>query len=271
MVKKEDPILQIIEKSGNGFHLRTAMYLKSLGWDITIGQYYADPVTDKPREIDILAKKNFPIADSGKHILVELFIECKYVSEENVIWFTEKDFKKAKNLVRNNNMMRDCEDHQLSTIVGLYQKQHHYIKPNQVGKLTAKEKGSDIFFDGINSCLHSLISLEGRTYENYHLEYPVIILNSFDKIYEVTENPNEPYIKIQDNFQLEINYSYMSKENRQLSKYFLVDVISFNSLKSFLDEIRNVDISIAAGLALTQIKKAGNIIINQMFGRDDYQ
>ena len=65
---KKDPVLKIIEKSGNGFNIEVANYLKSLNWEVCVGQYYSDPVTGKSREVDILAKKNFSVGDSGKKL-----------------------------------------------------------------------------------------------------------------------------------------------------------------------------------------------------------
>jgi len=253
-MKHNDPILEIIEKSGNGFHLKVSDHLKSLGWDVDISQYYSDPVTGKPREIDIIAKKNFPISDSGENILISFFIECKYVNSENVIWFIDKDLEKTKKLISSNRVMRDCEDYQLKIINGTSIKMHHYIDGNKVAKLTAKNGNTDIFFDGMNGCLHGLISLENQNYETYRLNYPLIVLNSFDKIHEVIDSGDTPYSTVRENFQLAVDYSYLEKD-KQVKRHFIVDVVSLDLLTEFLEKIEEIDIEILKNLAISEIRE----------------
>ncbi len=263
-----DSILKIIEKSGNGFHLKVAKHLESLGWEATVGQYYADPVTDKPREIDILAQKKFSIGDSGQRLSVRLFAECKYVDNDNVLWFVEKDMKKTKDLIQENQIMRDCADTELMVTEELKARPHHYLKNEPVAKLNAKSGNVDIFYDGTNGSLHSLISLENYNYESYRLDYPIIILDSFKRTYRVAEDSTNKYEKIENNFQLGVDYSYLKKD-RQINKYFLIDVVSFDLLDDFLEELRMTDIQIAKDIIIDKIREQ---IFNERFNsnrRDD--
>lgn len=253
-MKKNDPILKIIEKSGNGFHLKVNDHLKSLGWDVDISQYYSDPVTGKPREIDIIAKKKFQIGDSRENILMRFFIECKYVSDENVIWFMDKDLEKTKELISSNRILRDCEEYQLRVTDGIETKIHHYMNGSKVAKLTAKNGNTDIFFDGMNGCLHGLISLENQDYETYRLDYPLIVLNSFNKIHEVVDSETTPYSTITENFQLAVDYSYLEKD-KQVKRHFIVDVVSLELLTEFLKEIEDTDIQILKNLAISEIRE----------------
>lgn len=56
--KDEDPVKQIIENSGNGFHYKVVNFLREKGWVVLVSPYYNDNVTDKQREIDIIAEKS---------------------------------------------------------------------------------------------------------------------------------------------------------------------------------------------------------------------
>ncbi len=80
-----DEINKIIETSGNNFHCKVLSYLKERGWHVLVSPYYTDNISDKPREIDLIAEKVF--GHGGKWserrgtINIKLFIECKYVSQ----------------------------------------------------------------------------------------------------------------------------------------------------------------------------------------------
>jgi hypothetical protein len=50
------------------------------------------------------------------------------------------------------------------------------------------------------------------------------------------ENPSQPQA-IDDNFQLEVNYAYMNSEKNQRTEYFLIDIVNFTKLDSFLEVI----------------------------------
>ena len=266
---KDDPVLKIIEKSGNGFHLKVAKHLESLDWEVTVGQYYADPVSEKPREIDIYARKRFRIGDSEEKLTVRLFIECKYVPDENVLWFVKKDMKKAKALVSENQVFRDCTDQQLMVMEDFKTKPHHYLTGGEVAKLNAKTGNTDIIYDGMNGSLHGLIALEHHEYQSYQLNYPMIVLNSFDKVFKATGDDTNPYEKIEDNFQLGADYSYMVKDH-QVNKYFLIDIVSFDQIDAFLGELRKTDVQIAQDVVIGRINESRwNARFNQE-GNDDF-
>lgn len=102
MAQDMKDIKSIIEKSGNTFHSKVLKRLKADGWTVLISPYYHDNVSNKPREIDLIAEKAF---SREKHrqfwgtINIKLFIECKYVSQKTVLWFHEKDKQKAEGLI----------------------------------------------------------------------------------------------------------------------------------------------------------------------------
>ena len=74
-----DKVKDIIASSGNNFHCKVFDYLKEKGWTVLISPYYNDNVSDKPREIDLIAEKAFAWKNSLNRFIgtvnVKLFIE----------------------------------------------------------------------------------------------------------------------------------------------------------------------------------------------------
>ena len=99
MKEIKDNFKDLIEQSGNNFHLEIVNLLRKNGWETEVSPYYYDDVDDKPREIDILAKKPiFVLKGQEKPTYnVYLFIECKNLKEEVVFW--PDDLNKDKSVV----------------------------------------------------------------------------------------------------------------------------------------------------------------------------
>src|SRR3954463_3413355 len=94
----------IVLESGNSFHCRVVRFLQDNGWHTQISPYYMDNSTNKPREIDLIAEKFWmykdPFRRASGTVNVKLFIECKYIPQVNVFWFSPKDKLSAKQWVR---------------------------------------------------------------------------------------------------------------------------------------------------------------------------
>ena len=91
-----DEIEKIVVESGNSFHCQVTNFLKEKGWQSLVSPYYMDGATNKPREIDLIAEKHwsrerdYGRGESGA-LIIKLFIECKYISQPTVFWFSDKD------------------------------------------------------------------------------------------------------------------------------------------------------------------------------------
>ncbi len=94
-----------------------------------------------------------------------------------------------------------------------------------------------------------MIGLKTSEYTRYSFDYPVMIFNSFKNIFSATNN-----MEITENFQRAVDYSYKI-EKEQINKYFIIDVVSFEMLDSFLDKIEKSDIAIMINKALSDIKE----------------
>lgn len=248
MNSKKDPIAELIERSGNNFHCQVINFLRAAAWTVLISPYYNDNFTDKPREIDIVAEKEFVVNNNFDQFLgmlnVKLFIECKFINKDIIFWLDEKDKEKA-----NERVERD------TSIQYLNENSHHYLKNGKVAKLfsSSPEKSLDneLIYKAINQSLNAMVYyknsrsiLPGRR-ENIQkiLNYPLIICNTFDRFYKV-EIGNAVYSKMDDNFQLEINYAYLDKDKNNQADYFLIDVIDFSNggFTKFLKDLEAVDL-----------------------------
>ena len=238
----------IISQSGNTFHSSVLRYMTNCGWTVLISPYYNDNVTNKPREIDLIAEKEFNMtnflgAPVGT-VNVRLFIECKYISQINVFWFHFKDRQKVEELITKTTQIPAGSD----AIA-----HHHYLGGiNRVAKLFSDERikptENETFFKALNQCLNAMVYYRYRgsiirNFDNRHrniqltLNYPVILCSSFENLYQVEmELASEPK-RIENNFQLEVNYAYMTADANNINEFFLIDIIDFGLIGQFLDVI----------------------------------
>ena len=245
-----EKVRSIIEKSGNKFHCKVLKFLQDKDWTVLISPYYNDNISNKPREIDLIAEKAFDAKDrqgrfSGT-VNVKLFVECKYISQKTVFWFHDKDEQKAENLVLQTTPLKENN---------IYTKKHHYLEdPSTVAKLFADESkrstDNEAFYKALNQSLNAMIYFRNKGsiiklpperdgYVLHTLEYPVIVCNSFEKLYRVEISTDTDPSNITDNFQLEVNYAYLTSDGDNRDEYFLIDILNFNLFGSFLDRIED--------------------------------
>lgn len=255
MDEKKDAIKDIIEKSGNTFHSKVVKFLREKGWSVLISPYYNDNITDKPREIDIIAEKAIKIEHFIENQYIgtfceRLFIECKYISKEIVFWFDNKDEEKAKNRITADTPLKypnEINDHHYST-----------NKEKKVAKLFAsnpdKSQDNEIIYKALNQSLNAMIYYKNtpsitsteRTTNLSPVNYPLILCNEFDKLYKTDLEKDGEYSKIEENFQLEVNYAYLNKYKSSIPDYFLIDIIDFNKLDKFL-KVLDEDVALIKG------------------------
>jgi len=233
-------IKSIIQKSGNNFHCDVLNYFKEKDWCTLISPYYTDAITDKPREIDIITEKGYKCKDIwGKFhgtINVKLYIECKYISNKVVFWFANKDMDKATDWVINNTHHEK---------ISSYAESHHYLKDGKVAKLFASSKQArpenEDIYRALNQCLNAMVYnrrskslLPGEQKILSTIEYPVIVCNSFNNFYRLDIEEKKGPDKINENFQLEVNYAYLDSKKKHVNEYFLIDLIDYNKIDEFL-------------------------------------
>ena len=170
--------------------------MREKNWTVLISPYYNDNITDKPREIDIIAEKEFDVMEPlfRKYLgtlLVRLFIECKYIHKEIAFWFDNKDEESAiKRIMKDTSLKHPDEN--------VFIKEHHYYTSKEVAKLSAsdsdKSPDKEIIYKALNQSLNAMVYYKsspsailakrsGRALRI--VNYPLILCNSFDKLYRV--------------------------------------------------------------------------------------
>ncbi len=246
--KKKSAVQEIIEKSGNSFHSRVVNQLRDLGWSLLVSPHYSDNFTDKPREIDIIAEKKFEVKDFIHDWLgtlnVRLVIECKYISGDTVFWFEPKDMERATQRILRDTGMEDPK-RDANT------QRHHYYSDKPIAKLFASDskrsEDNEVINKAINQVLNATVYYRHRgdvklvtTPRGYidkvlkRVSYPLIVVNSFENFHSTPMNGNGESQPITEPFQLEVNYAYTDKDRNDHNEYFLIDVVSFDTLPAFL-------------------------------------
>ncbi len=245
-------IQNIITLSGNSFQSKAIRFFRDKGWDVTVSPYYNDNLSDKPREIDIVATKTFPVKDYFNgykgSVAVRLFVECKYVHDATVFWFDNIDTESAiKRAMKDTGL----ENPNLNTKI----QSHHYLTTQTVAKLFASnqknQKDNDIFYKALNQCLNATLYYENRTsaIRNKHdhdnilkiVNYPIIICDKFDNLFK-TDFDNTSPVPVDTNFVMEVNYAYLNQQKEHVDEYFLIDIVDYSNLESFLNLIETSDI-----------------------------
>jgi hypothetical protein len=235
----------IVNQSGNTFHSKVMKYLKTKGWYTLVSPYYMDSATGKPREIDLIVERSWSYMNQfqGKYgaVIIKLFVECKYISQLNVFWFSNKDIASAKQWVVTNTPLPKNN---------VYTDKHHYLTNPKVAKLFATKNRpnteNEVIYRALNQSLNAMVYMRGHESINpefrehgtpvlANIEMPVILCNGFADFYRVEmEDPSEP-TPINQNFQLEVNYAYLDYDKKNRQEYFLIDIVDFDKLDDFLN------------------------------------
>ena len=257
---KLDIVKEIVNRSGNNFHYQVVNFLRERGWNVLVSPYYTDNLTDKPREIDIIAEKAFDVTAFISNwigtINVKLFIECKYINTNNVFWFDAINKQEVIKRIMTDTPLEDPNKN-------ISIEKHHYMNVEKVAKLFASENKSqengEVFYKAINQNLNalvyyknkgnaSIIPKSGRTVNVLcALNYPLIVCNSFDNLFSIDVVEESEPKNIENNFQLEVNYAYLRNftqtgSQQSISEYFLLDVIDFRKFDDFLTLLEKNDI-----------------------------
>ncbi len=262
---QSDIVKDMVNRSGNNFHYKVVNFLRDRGWSVLVSPYYTDNLTDKPREIDIIAEKAFDVkgwsAGWMGTLNVKLFIECKYINSNNVFWFDTLDKPNTIERIMTDTPLEDPKKN--ITIAG-----HRYMAVEKVAKLFASEgkgqENNEVFYKAINQNLNALVYYKNkgnasivppqdgkRTNILCCLNYPLIVCNSFQNLFGIDVLAGDEPFNIPNNFHLEVNYAYLNNvggNQSAVSEYFLVDVIDFRKFDDFITLLKEKDIEIIQGV-----------------------
>ncbi len=247
----------IFKKSGMITHLKTVQALKNDGWSINVSSYYYDNVGDQVKEIDIIAEKRFnsaPFGSESTHQLnIQLFIECKYINSEFLVWFDQINQKKLTEALESKTGLwllsagRGGADISNGDL--------HYLQDSRAAKLFSTVHGAeDVVYKAISQCLRALVYYEqwadGPIFHKFNvhretkgsiMRYPIIVCGNFENLKEVVaeDDVSKATTKpIDNNFLIETNYVYPDKGKVSTSDdYFLIDVVNVENFGTFLKTI----------------------------------
>jgi len=243
---------KIILESGNNLHLEVVKTLEEKDWQVDLSAYYYDDTANKPREIDIVARKKIryipsqrgkPITDWRPYTFqVFLFIECKYFKNE--IAFRIHPTTRNKEAVACEGMNKD---EVLEDVGNL----HHYLKVSSIAQLY-DTIDQDAVFNAITQPVKSLTFFKDRQGAQ-GLYYPITIYSGIDGVYALhgkkqTEE-NLDALKLEDYTIVGLDYSYRSPVSQQLrTNYFFVDFLHKDRLSDLLKTIDNETQAVASHL-----------------------
>jgi len=247
----------LVEKSGMMTHLKVIDCLKSSGWSVVVSPYYYDGVADLVKEIDIVAEKQFSSAErahiSSVQVNVQLFIECKYVNQEVMLWFDKPDTERAVEALQRDSGLQLA----VRTSGDITPDSFRYLKAEKVAKLFTTNSGKeDIIYKALSQSLRSLVyykqwapgpvanQFNGHSELVSHIvRYPVVVCDNFKNLKEVVVGEglsNFVTKDLLDSFLLETNYVYFNKaKTTTINDYFWVDFVDTNYLATFLQSLES--------------------------------
>ena len=239
---KERTPSEIINESGNRFHCQVATTLRDKGWTVLLSPFYVDSATDKAREIDLICEKVWPLPSLGSSVEVhlQLYIECKYITQNVVFWFDGLNRFRAKEWLAQHTPLKPDN---------AFSDRHHYVENvKQVAKLFSsggdRNAENDPIYRAVTQCLGGLIHnrrmqhLVSRGAERmFTIPYPVILWSGGERFYRTEVQDSNSIQKVEANFLLEVDYAYLGLNGQAVREYFLIDVINFAQLDVFLSAL----------------------------------
>jgi hypothetical protein len=268
-----------IKNSGNNLHLEITETLKEKGWDTDISFYYCDDLTNKPREIDIIARKRIPIfEDKNPEIIkkynfsVFLFLECKNFQNQISFRVIDNSFNISKSAIgsqtKNLNIELILKETELKN-------KHHYLINKNVAKLYdvpykgKKEKKIDEkldkqIFESITQPIKSLIFFKKEENISKGVFYPMVIYRGIPGFYIIKKSKNTEKnldkLKPIKNLIFGLKYSYRKIIGGVAGVFyqtsnFLIDFVHQDELEKFLQKIEENEIPEIRKYLLTEGNK----------------
>lgn len=224
-------VKEIIADSGHNLNFEVVEMLEKNKWNVEIGQYYVDDITDKPREIDIVASKTIRADEFARDgydpargdFYVNLFIECKYFKELTVFWMRDKNPEKTLEAFK-------VEGMNLEQFLEVSQEKPHYFDfKTRVGKLFDGPVQKDVM-DAATTPLKSLTFFRDSRHQK-GLYYPVVVYDGPGKLFNQDKGQEKNVI-------FEMNYSYRGRDGRIKEKeIFYIEFVPKEIFISFLTAI----------------------------------
>ena len=205
--KQKSEVETLISKSGHNLHAWAAEYFADADYKVEISPYYVDAHTDKPREVDIVARKRIRIFDDSDEYAVNLVlaIDCKYLKQPAVFWGfpNEKNHAALK--------LMGCNLQELFAKVGagsfLYFSAEPVARLFQSGDRPADEPVSDPIYRACAQAISGTIFAREHSNDT-SLFYPVVVVDGPGQLF-FADNPHKEIASLI----VHIDYSYYPDRN----------------------------------------------------------
>lgn len=252
---KKDKLQKLVESSGFTPHKKTIDILRDNKWELLISPYYYDNISNSVKEIDLIAEKQFTSngswSDSSVQINVQLFIECKHIKQEILLWFDDKNLDRAVEKIEKS---IDLQILHKRSAADMTTDKLHYLKPDKVAKLfSANANQEDVIYKALTQSINAQLYYDQWYDQPLHfgfhdyrevskkiLKYPLIVCDNFSNLNEIEfgEDATKYSAKsIDKHFQIETNYTFLDKDKSAQSEYFLVDLLDVDDIGVFLAEL----------------------------------
>ena len=211
--------------------------LKSFWWTIKENIPYLDPVTDKQRELDILAIKTYLVWENNHWInkpeLLEmrLFIDCKNLPNGLGLYVHNVDKENLYEAFLNKPIYSRLYDNyfQMNQDLPSIVKEHRFFTKKKIVYKSSNNDDRSIWIQWTNQILHAMHSTFYSSSAYWNIDYPIIAVNKLTDIaIESEEDGSREFAS--DNMLYWINY--IVKPNK---KHYIVDIVGLDKLEQFLE------------------------------------
>lgn len=231
-----EDLQKAIRASGNNLHLKVINLLEK-NWQVEVSPYYVDDITDKPREIDIIASRTifltgFPWKKTSGDFKVFLYIECKHFKNDIAFWVFKN--KEPGNLLKTFSI----SDHSKPTASGGI---NHYFT-DKVCKLSTSVNEDKDILDALLGPIKALIDHREND-KPKGVFYPISVYEGIRGIYLINNSDDLNNLKNLNpvkNAIAELTYSYKGRRNNnyyQQKEKFAVDIVGLDYLEKLLKAI----------------------------------
>src|SRR5687767_1963194 len=96
--KMKSAVLDWLEKQGYPLEMHVAEEFRKAGFEVTQSEFYLDPDTNQPREVDVLATNYVEITPTERVVRIRFVIECKRSRDKPWVMFVPPDTEPYRSL-----------------------------------------------------------------------------------------------------------------------------------------------------------------------------
>lgn len=229
---------EIFDNPKNGANLenRVVKVLKAHWWTVHENQPYIDPNTDKQREIDIIATKEYLVWKDNRHFVdsvepleMRLFIDCKNLPQPLGLYVKEKHHDTMVNSFLEKRVYRNLYSnyYEMNKDIPDALRTHRYFSDSKIAYKSTNNDDKSIGIQWVNQVLHAMLSSFYASRVSYGIDYPVIVFDGIEKI--GLEYPDESRSPAEKQMQYGIDYIVHNRK-----QYFIIDLISLDTIEDFL-------------------------------------